>query len=332
MDATDPVLTIRGLKTHFFLEEGILRAVDGVDLQVPRGKTLGVVGESGCGKSVTALSVLRLIQSPGRIVEGEIVLHQDGQTLTLSELPEEGKALRQIRGGSIAMIFQEPTTSLSPVHTIGSQIIEAVRLHTDMSAAAAQTYTLEVMQRAGIPESARRFHQYPHQLSGGLRQRAMIAMALACRPALLIADEPTTALDVTTQAQILALMRELQSELGMAIMLITHDLGVVAQMADWVVVMYLGRIVEQGPVDTVFESPQHPYTEALLQSIPGWSVHPGDDLKTIPGSVPQAFDRFAGCAFHPRCILAETGRCDRGAHPPLLEVAPKHRSACLLRH
>jgi len=332
MDATDPVLTIRGLKTHFFLEEGILRAVDGVDLQVPRGKTLGVVGESGCGKSVTALSVLRLIQPPGRIVDGEIVLHQDGQALALSELPEESKALRQIRGGRIAMIFQEPSTSLSPVHTIGSQIMEAVRLHTDMSAVAAQTHTLEVMHRAGIPESPRRFHQYPHQLSGGLRQRAMIAMALACRPALLIADEPTTALDVTTQAQILALMRELQEELGMAIMLITHDLGVVAQMADWVVVMYLGRIVEQGPVEPVFASPQHPYTEALLQSIPGWSAVPGDDLKTIPGSVPHAFDRFAGCAFHPRCILAETGRCDRGGNPPLLEVAPKHRSACLLRH
>jgi len=241
---SEPIVSIEGLKTHFFLDEGTVRAVEGVDLVIPRGTTVGLVGESGCGKSVTALSILRLISPPGRIVAGKITLHRDGERLVLTDLPDEGKEIRQIRGKEISMIFQEPMTSLSPVHTIGNQIVEAVTLHTPLRGKGAWAHAVEMLGKVGIPDPARRARQYPHELSGGMRQRAMIAMALACRPSLLIADEPTTALDVTIQAQILDLMRDLQSELDMAILLITHDLGVVAEMASEVAVMYCGRIVD----------------------------------------------------------------------------------------
>jgi len=331
-DAQQPLLTIRGLKTRFFLDEGTVHAVDGVNLDIPRGKTVGLVGESGCGKSVTAFSILRLVERPGRIVEGEIVLHRDGKQIVLTDLPDEGSAIRQVRGREIAMIFQEPMTSLSPVHTVGSQIAEAVRLHTDLRGAAARDRARDMLARVGIPDAKRRYGQYPHELSGGMRQRAMIAMALSCRPALLIADEPTTALDVTIQAQILELMRDLQADLGMSILLITHDLGVVAEMADEVAVMYLGRIAEQAATERVFGTPQHPYTRALLQSIPGRETARKARLKVITGSVPDPFQRIGGCPFHPRCEEAIPGECDQGGPPPLLETQPGHTVACLVRH
>ena len=327
-----PLLTIQDLHTYFFLDEGPVRAVVGVSLVIPRATTLGVVGESGCGKSVTAFSVLRLVSSPGQIVSGEIILHRDGKDVALTDLEQDGNHMRQIRGKEIAMIFQEPMTSMSPVHTIGNQIMEAVRLHSNMARPEAQAHTIGMMERVGIPDATRRFKQYPHEMSGGLRQRAMIAMALSCRPSLLIADEPTTALDVTVQAQILELMRDLQAELGMSIMLITHDLGVVAEMAKEVAVMYLGRIVEQSSTEHIFADPQHPYTEALLKSIPGIRASRKIQLRVISGSVPDPFTKIPGCPFHPRCEEAVAGLCDCGSPPPLLEVKPEHKVACLLRH
>ncbi|MBT5962040.1 MAG: ABC transporter ATP-binding protein [Gemmatimonadetes bacterium] len=334
----DPLITIEGLATHFFLDEGTVRAVDGVDLSVPRGKTLCVVGESGCGKSITAFSCMRMISAPGQIVEGTITLHHPpGQSVRLTDLDEDGEQMRSIRGRHIAMVFQEPMTSLSPVHTVGRQIDEAVRLHTDSDKKQAKEHAIAIMRRVGIPNPEGRYDQYPHELSGGLRQRAMIAMALSCEPTLLIADEPTTALDVTIQAQILKLMRQLQAELGMAIMLITHDLGVVAQMADEVAVMYMGRVVEYGPVEAIFADPRHPYTQALLRSLPG--THTEDrkgELEVIEGTVPDPFDPIGGCAFHPRCREAQVGRCDVGGRPPLRAVSEEetgtHQTACLLQH
>lgn len=331
--ADDTVLRIRGLKTHFQLDHGTVHAVDGVDLDVPRGKTLGVVGESGCGKSQTAFSVLRLIPRPGRIMAGEILFNdRDGDTLDLTKLAEDGEAIRRIRGHRIAMVFQEPMTSLSPVHTVGSQISEAVRLHLRLKRSAATKHTIHMMSRVGIPDAARRFDQYPHEMSGGLRQRAMIAMALSCQPTLLIADEPTTALDVTIQAQILNLMRELQAEFGMSILLITHDLGVVAQMADEVAVMYMGRVVERAGVHDLFEAPQHPYTRGLLNSIPSLTGHRKQALNVIRGSVPDPFAELPGCPFAPRCDEAVAGKCDLGDRPLLVNTRPRHSNACLLRH
>jgi peptide/nickel transport system ATP-binding protein len=329
--ASDPIVSVKGLKTHFFLDEGTVEAVDGVDLEIPRGKTLCVVGESGCGKSVTAFSVMRMVARPGRIVGGQIVLHQPDGPVDLMELDENGETLRRVRGGDIAMVFQEPMTSLSPVHTVGAQIVEAVRLHTDLNKKAAREHARAMMARVGIPDPAQRFNQYPHEMSGGLRQRTMVAMALSCQPALLIADEPTTALDVTIQAQILELMRQLQAEFGMAILLITHDLGVVAEMADEVAVMYMGRIVEYGPVEAVFARPQHPYTVALMRSLPGYGGPPKSRLEAIEGSVPDPFSRLSGCPFHPRCTEAEAGLCDQGGKPADIEVEPGHSVACLKR-
>ena len=325
------LLTINNLHTYFFLDEGTVRAVSGVDLEVRRGTTLGIVGESGCGKSVTALSILRLIQPPGRIVRGEIALHRDGQRVILTQLDQEGSLIRRVRGGEIAMVFQEPMTSLSPVHTVGNQVIEAVRLHTAMKGRQARAYALAMMRRAGVPDAAQRFKQYPHQMSGGLRQRAMIAMALASRPSLLIADEPTTALDVTIQAQILELMSDLQEEFGMSILLITHDLGVIAEMAREVAVMYLGRIVELARSLLIFNQPLHPYSRALLGSIPGREARRKTRLRVISGSVPDPFEVIPGCPFHPRCEEAVAGLCERGEPPGLLEVMPGHRVACFLR-
>jgi len=309
-----------------------VRAVDGVSLQIPRGKTVAIVGESGCGKSVTAFSILRLVSPPGQIVSGEIVLHRSDGDVVLTNLEEDGKAIREIRGKEIAMIFQEPMTSLSPVHTVGKQIMEAVTLHTQMRKTEAKSHAIHMMEQVDIPNPNGRFEQYPHEMSGGLRQRAVIAMALACQPALLIADEPTTALDVTIQAQILALMRELQAEFGMSILLITHDLGVVAEMADEVAVMYMGREVEQAPMEQLLTNPQHPYTQALLQSVPGRGTQPKAKLKVISGSIPDPFQRIPGCAFHPRCQEAIAGACNQGEAPPLLELSSQHHVACIARH
>ena len=327
----DSLITIRGLKTRFFLDEGTVRAVDGVDLDIPKGRTIGVVGESGCGKSVMAFSILRLVSNPGRIVAGSIALHREEGDLDLTGLDEDGPEIRDLRGREIAMIFQEPMTSLSPVHTVGSQIMEAILLHTDLSKAEARAHTVEMMEWVGIPDSERRFKAFPHQLSGGLRQRIMIAMALSCRPALLIADEPTTALDVTIQAQILDLMSKLQEKMGTSILLITHDLGVVAQMADEIAVMYLGRVVEQGEAGAVFAEPAHPYTQALMRSIPSRPAGRRIKLEVIEGSVPDPFARISGCPFHPRCREALQGTCDSGGPPSLMEIRPGHKTACLLR-
>ncbi len=326
----DSVLSIRGLKTHFFLDEGIVRAVDGVDLEIPRGKTIGIVGESGCGKSVTAFSSLRLVAEPGKIVSGDIILHQKTGDVVLTDLADEGDLIRAIRGKEIAMIFQEPMTSLSPVHTVGFQIVEAIELHTDMKGEEADAHAVHMLDRVGIPDPARRFAQYPHELSGGMRQRVMIAMALSCQPALLIADEPTTALDVTIQAQILDLMRDLQIEFDMSIMLITHDLGVVAEVADEVAVMYLGRVVEQASTEEIFAHPKHPYTRALMQSIPGMGTGRKTRLKTIKGSVPDPFSQLNGCPFHPRCEEAKKGICDVGERPELMTLKSDHQVACVL--
>jgi len=294
----DLLLDVKGLKTHFFSDDGVSPAVDGVDFHVRRGETLGVVGESGCGKSVTALSIMRLIPDPpGRIVAGRILF--EGRDL----LDLSADQMRAIRGNRISMIFQEPMTSLNPVYTIGNQIAEAVRLHQKLSPPDALDRSLEMLKRVGIPAPERRVHEYPHQLSGGMRQRAMIAMALACNPALLIADEPTTALDVTIQAQILDLMGDLKTELSTAIILITHDLGVIAESAARVVVMYAGKVVEEADVIRIFEEPLHPYTAGLLQSIPRIDQRKTkkERLTEIKGVVPIPSQLPPGCAFHPRC-------------------------------
>jgi peptide/nickel transport system ATP-binding protein len=320
-----PLLEIEGLKTQFFTRDGIVRAVDGVSYSVNAGETLAVVGESGCGKSVTALSVLRLIQSPpGRIVAGSIRF-EGRDLLTLDEAE-----MRRIRGNEISMIFQEPMTSLNPVLTIGHQIGETLRLHQGLNVAQANERAVELLRLVHIPEAARRVDQYPHQLSGGMRQRVMIAMALACNPKLLIADEPTTALDVTIQAQILDLMRELKAKLGAAIVLITHDLGVVAEMAQRVVVMYAGRKVEEAPVAEIFDQPLHPYTHGLLASVPRLGSTLAGDIKArlteIPGMVPSLREEMAHCAFAPRCAFA-TDRCRREV-PALEEKLPGRFAAC----
>jgi len=327
---TRPLLRIDDLHTHFFLDEGVVRAVNGVNLEIPAGRTLAVVGESGCGKSVTAFSILRLISEPGRIVRGEVVMNRSDTEVVLTDLPEEGEAIREIRGKEIAMIFQEPMTSLSPVHTVGDQILEAVSLHTDMDRRAALEHTIQMLERVGIPDAPGRVKQYPHEMSGGMRQRVMIAMALSCRPALLIADEPTTALDVTIQAEILALMRDLQEEMGMAILLITHDLGVVAEMAHEVAVMYMGRVVERSDTISLFESPRHPYTAALLRSMPGVASRKVR-LDTISGSVPDPFQQIAGCPFNPRCEEKVEGICDQGDPPELRTLDTGQWVACVLR-
>jgi oligopeptide/dipeptide ABC transporter ATP-binding protein len=322
---SEVLLDIRGLKTHFVSEEGVSPAVDGVDLRVRRGETLGIVGESGCGKSVTALSIMRLIPDPpGRIVAGEILL--EGRNL----LELSAEEMRRIRGNRISMIFQEPMTSLNPVYTIGNQIGEALRLHQKLSAAEALARSLEMLKLVGIPAPERRVHEYPHQLSGGMRQRAMIAMALACTPALLIADEPTTALDVTIQAQILELMDELKAKLSTAIILITHDLGVVAESAARVAVMYAGKVVEEAEAEPIFEAPLHPYTAGLLQSIPriGRGRAPKGRLKEIRGAVPVPARLPPGCAFHPRCPQAMEV-CRREA-PRLIPAAGGHPVRCWL--
>jgi peptide/nickel transport system ATP-binding protein len=331
----EPLLSVRGLKTYFAQDEGLVRAVDGVSFDLYPGATLGVVGESGCGKSVTARSILRIVDRPGRIVEGEIRFARSardgggGATVDLARLDPNGAEMRAIRGAEIALIFQEPMSSFSPVHTVGNQIVEAIRLHRQLDRRQARAEAIETLRRVGVSSPEQRVDQLSNQLSGGLRQRAMIAMALSCSPTLLIADEPTTALDVTTQTQILELMRQLQREDGMAIMLITHDLGVIAEMATDVVVMYLGRVVEQAPVDAIFHAPRHPYTRALLRSIPSIRARARARLTPIAGSIPHPYDRPPGCPFHTRCTEFMAGRCDREA-PDLRPVGERHTVSCFL--
>jgi peptide/nickel transport system ATP-binding protein len=328
---TDPLLQVQQLKTYFFTDEGVVKAVEEADFTIQRGQTVGVVGESGCGKSVTAFSILQLIDKPGRIVSGSVLWQATpgGEVVDLATLPARSAQMRAIRGAEIAMIFQEPMVSLSPVHTIGNQIEEAIRIHGEISKEEARRQTLDILNKVGIPDPERRIDAYPFQLSGGMRQRAMIAMALSCNPALLIADEPTTALDVTTQAQIIELMQSLQSELGMAIMLITHNLGLVAEMCDHVIVMYLGEIVEQSPVDALFHDPLHPYTQALLRSIPLLGHSKEGRLDPIKGTVPDPFNRPTGCPFHPRCSKAIKGVCDV-QHPPLIRMPDGRAVRCVL--
>ncbi|MBZ0295665.1 MAG: ABC transporter ATP-binding protein [Anaerolineae bacterium] len=301
----EPLLEVSDLKIHFFTDEGVVKAVDGVDLTIEAGKTLCLVGESGCGKSVTSRAFLQIIRSPGRLVSGQMLYHRQHpsggkSTVDLASLNPKGQEIRQIRGKEISMVFQEPMTSLSLMHTIGDQIIEAIRIHEYVSKQEARNRAIEMLRQVSIPKPERLVDEYPFRLSGGMRQRAMIAMALACNPQILIADEPTTALDVTTQAQILDLMLELQEQYDMALLFITHDLGVVAEIADDVAVMYLGKIVEHGDVDTIFNDPKHPYTQALLHSIPKIAMS-RDELDPIKGMVPSPFRRPSGCPFHPRC-------------------------------
>jgi peptide/nickel transport system ATP-binding protein len=326
----NPILSIRNLQTHFFQDEGVVRAVDGASFDLYPGRTLGIVGESGCGKSVTARSILRIVERPGRIVSGQILLHRyDGSVLDLVPQKRDSATMRAIRGGEIGLVFQEPMSSLSAYHTVGNQLSEAIRLHSRLGKQAARTRAIELLAMVGIPRPAQRVDAYSFQLSGGLRQRVMIALALAAEPRILIADEPTTALDVTTQAQILELLRRLQDERGLAVILITHDMGVIAEMADDVVVMYLGREVEKGPVDAIFHTPRHPYTQALLRSIPSVLAEPRSRLATIAGSIPHPYARPPGCPFHPRCGAFIRGVCDRG-FPGETAVADRHSVACFL--
>jgi peptide/nickel transport system ATP-binding protein len=330
----DVLLSVRNLKTHFALDHGVVKAVDGASLSVRRGQTLGIVGESGCGKSVTARSILQLVGPPGRIVAGEILFRrptaQGGEeVIDLAKLDPRGRELRAIRGQEIAMIFQEPMTSLSPHYTIGNQIAENVLLHLDVTAAEARARAVELLRQVGIPRPDQRVDAYPHQLSGGMRQRAMIAMAIACNPSLLIADEPTTALDVTTQAEIIDLLARMQAQLGMAVIIITHDLGVIAEMADDVAVMYLGNVVETAGVDAIFHDPKHPYTRALLRSIPKVGLATRQRLDTIQGMVPDPFHRPPGCPFHPRCAAFMPGVCDV-QEPAAIPIGAGRAVRCLL--
>ena len=332
-DSPDVILRIEGLHTHFHTESGVVRALDGVDLTLVRGQVLGLVGESGCGKSVTAQCIMNMVPSRGRIAQGRIAYRpraQDAATeIEIAQLGPKSRAMRRLRGNEIAMIFQEPMTSLDPLYTAGSQLMEAITLHQGVSKAEARELAVHALDRVRLPEPRRVFASYPHQLSGGQRQRVMIAIALSCNPSLLIADEPTTALDVTTQAQILDLMQALQAETQMSIIFITHDLGVVAEMCDEVAVMYLGKVVEQTDVDTAFHAPKHPYTQALLRSMPRLDATAYHRLAVIAGSVPDPSMAPAGCAFHPRCPDFMPTVCD-AREPALLAITPQQRVRCFL--
>jgi peptide/nickel transport system ATP-binding protein len=374
MSQSDALLTIEGLKTHFFLDEGVVRAVDGVDLRLPLGKTVCVVGESGCGKSITARSILGLVESPGRVVEGhiwwgagngavrdavptgagarerpaparrggnrkaprgghrrveDVAPPERSGRIDLAGLDVRGERMRGIRGNEISMVFQEPMASLSPMYTVANQMTEAIRVHQPMSKEEAYQRGVELLGRVGIPRPEQTMEAYPFQLSGGMCQRVMIAIALSCEPSLLIADEPTTALDVTTQARIIDLLVDLQADTGMAMMFITHDLGVVAEIADEVVVMYLGTVVEQGAVDDIFHDPKHPYTKALLDSIPMPGRGVRQPLRSIRGQVPHPLDRPTGCPFHPRCDEAIPGLCD-SVPPPTVVLGEDRNARCVL--
>ena len=330
-----PALTVENLQTFFFTDEGTIPAVNGVSFTLARGRVLALVGESGCGKSVTSYSILRLIRPPGRIVGGRIVFHPlKGEPIDIGALDEKSDALYRVRGGHVSMIFQEPMTALSPVHTVGNQICEAILLHQDVSEARAREIAVGMLRKVGIPGAERRVDQYPHEMSGGMRQRVVIAMALVCNPEVLIADEPTTALDVTIQAQILRLIKDLQRESGTSVIFITHDLGVVAQVADDVAVMYLGRVVEKAAVRDVLKKPIHPYTASLLRSLPGSHDPRGADgaktrLPAIKGTVPSLNAIPPGCPFHPRCEHAVPGRCDAGGPPALRTFTGGRQAACV---
>lgn len=329
----DPILEVDNLKVHFILDEGVARAVDGVSFSVKPGETLGIVGESGSGKSVIGQSILRIVPSPGRIVNGSIWLRSENKErgsdrLDLVTLKPKSAAARSIRGKDISMIFQEPMNSFSPVHTIGSQIIEALTLHSDASAAEARNRAVEMLKRVGIPQPEKRITAYPHQLSGGMRQRAMIAMALICNPRILIADEPTTALDVTIQAQILALLKDLQDEFGMAILFISHNLGVISDISDDVLVIYFGRVMEQAPVDVIFRNPLHPYTQALLRSVPGIDTPVRTELATIEGTLPDPLTHIVGCPFYGRCMECGGATICRDTPYELTKIDGRHFVAC----
>ena len=334
----NPLLSVRNLKTHFFMDEGVVKAVDGVTFDIHAGQVFGIVGESGCGKSVTMKAVLRIVEPPGKIVAGEILLNRAKQNgasgddvIDLVKLDANGTTMRSIRGAEIALIPQEPMAAFSPVHTIGDQIVEAIMLHQSVNKREARKIALQMLKDVGIPIPEQRLDEYSWQLSGGLRQRAIIAMALSCNPRLLIADEPTTAVDVTTQAQVLRLLRRLQKQRNAAIIFITHDLGVIAQMADYVMVMYLGLVMEQGPVDDIFHAPNHPYTEALLRSIPTVTMTPRVNLPTISGSIPHPFNKPKGCPFHPRCEKSIAGKCDTRV-PALQSAGDNQWVSCFLYH
>ena len=324
----DKLIELVDLKTYFYTEDGVVKAVDGVSFTIERQKTLGVVGESGCGKSVTALSIMGIVpMPPGKIMGGQVLYHRNGQAVELTKLDPKGKQYRSIRGKEIAMIFQEPMTSLNPVYTIGNQIMEAIILHQKVGKREARERAISMLKEVGIPNPEQRVDEYPHQLSGGMRQRAMIAMALSCNPQLLIADEPTTALDVTIQAQILELMKELQKEHRMALMMITHNLGVIAEVSDDVAVMYMGKVVEYSTAQKVFHDPKHPYTQGLMESIPALTKKK-ERLKPIKGMVPDPYNLPKGCPFEPRCPHAMAVCKEK--MPPLKEVAQGHKGACWL--
>src|SRR5690349_15907944 len=333
----DVLLEIKDLKISFPLDEGSVRAVEGVSLTMRRGEVLGVVGESGCGKTVTAQSILRIIPAPGRIDSGQILFRPPGASASangdgvvdIAKVSPTGRQIREIRGKDIAMIFQEPMSSFSPVHTIGSQIMEAILLHQPVTKEQARQQTVELLRLVGISGAEQRVDNYPHQFSGGMRQRAMIAMALSCNPSLLIADEPTTALDVTIQAQILDLMRGLQKRIGMAVMFITHNLGVIAQIADTVAIMYLGQVVEYGPVREILRNPKHPYTVDLLRAVPRLGKSARQRLVAIEGSIPSPFERPTGCPFHPRCSRMMPGTCETHM-PSVTQLENQHSVRCLL--
>lgn len=354
----EPLVEVKDLRVEFDVRAGVVKAVDGLTMTIYRGKTLGVIGESGCGKSVTARAILNMIPKPGKITNGEIVYHRrrtkDGEAalddiLDLTKTEPDGKAIRSIRGGEIGMIFQEPMSSLTPVYTagvhineavslhhltpvkkVGDQIAEQVAAHRQVTKEEAREIAINMLRRVGIPKPTERVDSYPHQLSGGQRQRVMIAIALSCEPSMLIADEPTTALDVSIEAQILDIMRELQETANMAIMFITHNLGVIASMADEIVVMYMGKVVERGKVLEIFQDPKHPYTQALLRSIPKLGKKAsGERLASIAGMTPDPFNLPTGCVFHPRCPMFMAGKCDK-ISPTWKEVSPNHFASCLL--
>ena len=325
----DALLSVRDLKTYFFSREGTLRAVDGVSFDLHRGETLGIAGESGCGKSVTAQSILRIVPRNGRIVNGEILLRTEAGVVDLAKLDGKGRQVRSIRGSEVSMVFQEPMTAFSLMYTIGNQIMEAIRLHQECDKRTARTRAVDMLRRAGMPNPEQTIDAYPFAISGGMRQRAMIAMALSCHPSLLIADEPTTAVDVTIQAQVLELMKELQQELNMSLIIITHDLAVIAELCDRVMVMYLGRDVESAPVADIFSAPKHPYTVGLLNSIPRLGEGSAHEIEAIGGSVPSPYEMPSGCPFHPRCAYVMEDRCAR-EFPISAEVGPGHTTSCYL--
>lgn len=331
VNSSDPILEIKDLQTYFFLEKSTVRSVDGVNLSLPRKSTLGLVGESGCGKSVLSMSIMRLIPSPpGKIVGGQINLHrkETNEVIDIAKLDPRGSEMRRIRGGEIAIVFQEPMMSLNPLYTIGDQIAEVVEIHQKLSHKDALDRALEMLTKVQISAPKQRLREYPHQLSGGMRQRVMIALALSCNPSILIADEPTTALDVTVQSQILDLMNELQDDVGASIIIITHNLGVVSQMADQVAVMYLGKIVEYAETRDLYHEPLHPYTVGLLNSVPVLGRKGKQILEPIKGMVPMPTDKIPGCAFAPRCPHAMKICSEK--QPVLREVKPGHQTACWL--